>query len=105
MSTENEKRLAVMHQSINRPNLLMGGDRELVLFAAMLAGILAFALMTWWGIVLGALLWPSAVVVLREMAKADPHMRDVYVRHIRYATYYPAKSHRLEAGATTPSRW
>jgi type IV secretion system protein VirB3 len=98
-------REVVLHQSINRPNLLMGGDRELVLFAALIAGVLAFSLMTWWGILLAVAVWPSAIWALSRMAKADPLMRQIYVRHIRYATYYPAKSKIYLDGATTPASW
>jgi type IV secretory pathway TrbD component len=39
-------RETVFHPSINRPNLLMGGDRELVLGAAMISALFIFALMT-----------------------------------------------------------
>jgi type IV secretion system protein VirB3 len=37
----------VIHQSANRPHLLLGGDRELVLFVALLSAMLVFALVTW----------------------------------------------------------
>jgi type IV secretion system protein VirB3 len=40
----------VIHQSANRPNLLLGGDRELVLMAAMLTASLVFVIATWWEI-------------------------------------------------------
>ncbi|MDR3734654.1 MAG: conjugal transfer protein TrbD [Acidobacteriaceae bacterium] len=98
-------REAVFHQSINRPNLLMGGDRELVLFAALIAGILAFSLMTWWGVLIAMVLWPSAIWSLSRMAKEDPLMRQVYVRHIHYAMYYPAKSQTRLGGVSTPASW
>ena len=32
-------RAIVIHQSANRPQLLLGGDRELVLFAALMAAM------------------------------------------------------------------
>jgi type IV secretory pathway TrbD component len=35
-------RETVFHSSINRPNLLMGGDRELVLGAAMISAMFIF---------------------------------------------------------------
>ena len=98
-------REAVFHQSINRPNLLMGGDRELVLFAALIAGVMAFSLMTWWGVVLGVILWPSAIWALSRMAKADPLMRQVYIAHVRYGNYYPAKSGAQAGAGGTPMSW
>jgi type IV secretion system protein TrbD len=38
----------LIHQSANRPNLLLGGDRELVLLAAMLSASLIFVIASWW---------------------------------------------------------
>ena len=43
----------LIHQSANRPHLLLGGDRELVLFAALMSAMLMFALVTWWEIAAG----------------------------------------------------
>ena len=42
------------HESANRPQLLMGGDRELILVSAILAAMLVFAVMKWWSILAGA---------------------------------------------------
>ena len=36
--------------------------------------------------------WLVAVAALRMMAKADPLMRRVYIRHISYKTFYRATS-------------
>ncbi|MGH9632202.1 MAG: VirB3 family type IV secretion system protein [Bryobacteraceae bacterium] len=52
----------LIHQSCNRHNLMLGCDRELVLLSALLSAMLIFALVTWWGIVAGILLWLGAVV-------------------------------------------
>ena len=76
-------REVVIHQSANRPHLLLGGDRELVLFAALLSAMLAFSLVTWWGVVAGVLLWLAAVAVLSRMGRSDPLLRQVYIRHVR----------------------
>ena len=55
------------HQSANRPHLLLGGDRELVLVFGVMAAMLIFAVMTWWSIVAGLVLWLAAVAVLARM--------------------------------------
>jgi len=75
------------HQSANRPHLLLGGDRELVLVFGVMAAMLIFAVMTWWSIVAGLVLW------------------HVYVRHIRYRAFYPAKSRLTARPTTTRMRW
>src|SRR6516164_682100 len=84
------------HESANRPNLLLGGDRELVLVFAIMAAMLVFAVMKWWSVLAGIALWLAAVGVLARMGKADPLLRHVYLRHIRYRSFYPAKSRFTE---------
>ena len=93
------------HQSANRPHLLVGGDRELVLVSGILAAILIFAVMTWWSILAGVVLWLAAVAVLARMGKIDPLLRHVYVRHIRYRAFYPAKSKLSARPTRTRMRW
>ena len=95
----------VIHQSANRPHLLLGGDRELVLFAALLSAMLVFALVTWWGILAGIALWFLAVAALSRMGKADPLLRQVYLRHIKYQSFYPAKSGVTSLSGSTPRLW
>ena len=82
----------VIHQSANRPNQILGGDRELVLLTILISVSLAFSLATWWGVGLSIFFWLTAIAVLQRMGKADPLLRQVYLRHIRYRPFYPAKS-------------
>ena len=95
----------LIHQSANRPHLLLGGDRELVLFAALMSAMLIFALVTWWGIVAGIALWVVAVAALSRMGHSDPLLRQVYLRHVRYRPFYPAKGRIRGETATTPKAW
>lgn len=81
-----------IHKSANRPNLFMGGDRELVMFTALLSAILFFVVMTWFAAIIGIALWFGAVYLLRIAAANDPYMRHVYLRHIKYKKFYPARS-------------
>lgn len=76
----------------NRPNLFMGGDRELVMFSGLLAGALIFSAQELRASVFGIALWFGALYAFRVMAKADPMMRHIYLRHRRYKAYYPARS-------------
>jgi type IV secretion system protein TrbD len=76
----------------NRPNLFMGGDRELVMFSGLLSGALVFSAQEWKATIFGIMLWVVALSVFRLMAKSDPQMRSVYMRHRRYHAYYPARS-------------
>ncbi len=81
-----------VHRALSRPNLLMSADRELVLLTALAAVILIFVVLTWYAALFGLAIWMIAVAALRMMAKADPLMRRVYVRHISYKTFYRATS-------------
>jgi type IV secretion system protein VirB3 len=89
MQNTNSPREIVIHQSANRPNQILGGDRELILLTILIAISLAFSLATWWGTGLSILFWLAAIAVLQRMGKADPMLRQVYLRH---REFYPVKS-------------
>ena len=103
--TAETPREIVIHQSANRPNQILGGDRELVLVTLLVSVALAFSLATLWGIALAVAFWLSSIAVLQRMGKADPMLRQVYMRHIRYRAFYPAKSGLHAPGAETPRNW
>ena len=81
-----------VHRALSRPNLLIGADRELVLLTALAAIILIFVVLTWYAALFGMAIWVIAVAALRMMAKVDPLMRRVYVRHISDKAFYRATS-------------
>jgi type IV secretory pathway TrbD component len=76
----------------NRDNLVLGGDRELVMFTGLLAGALIFTAQEIKAGVFGVTMWIVALQVFRLMAKADPKMRHVYMRQRRYRKYYAPRS-------------
>ena len=76
----------------NRENLFMGGDRELVMFTGLLAGALVFTAQELFATIFGIVLWFGSLFAFRQMAKNDPKLRHVYLRHRRYKSYYPARS-------------
>lgn len=94
-----------VYESVNRPNLLMGCEREPILVVAMMCAMLVFALLTFWSMVLGVGAWLLAVYVLRKMAHADPIMSRVYSRHLRYARFYPAQPRVTGREAEIPTGW
>jgi len=81
-----------IHRALSRPNLLIGADRELVLITGLASIILIFVVLTIYSALLGATLWIVIVAALRMMAKADPLMRRVYMRHMAYKPFYKATS-------------
>tara|TARA_Y100000589_G_C26862627_1_gene510585 strand:- start:156 stop:401 length:246 start_codon:yes stop_codon:yes gene_type:complete len=70
----------------------MGGDRELVMFTGLLAFALIFSAQELRATFVGIALWFISLWLFRLMAKSDPQMRQVYLRHRKYNAYYPAKS-------------
>lgn len=77
-----------IHRALSRPNLLMGADRELVLITGLASVILIFVVLTIYSALLGVAAWMVIVGLLRTMAKSDPLMRQVYIRHISYTHHY-----------------
>lgn len=85
-------RHTVFHRVLYRPSLVLGGEREPVLVALIVAGGLAVSGMNAVSFAVGAALWFSAIPLLRWVAKADPQMTRVYLRQLRYRGYYPPRS-------------
>src|SRR6185437_7607316 len=66
MAAERSREI-VIHQSANRPNQILGGDRELVLLALLVSVSLAFSLATLWGVAVAVTFWLAAIAVLQRM--------------------------------------
>ena len=88
----------------NRSNLFMGGDRELVMLTGVMAFALIFSAAELRAGVVGSVLWIAALFVFRLMAKADPRLRQVYLRHRRYAAYYPPRATPFRENSTKQGR-
>ncbi len=97
-------RAASIRQSANRPNLFMGGDREMVMFSGLLAFTLIFSAFEFKAFVFGITLWTFALYVLRLMAKSDPLLRPVYLRHRKYREYYAPRSTPFYVNTRTQER-
>lgn len=83
------------HQSLLRPILVFGGERDLVLYTGFGLMLMIIALRSWWGAGLAAGLWLVALHVYRLMAARDAGFFGVYVRHVAYRSYYSgARFHR-----------
>lgn len=81
-----------IHRFSFRHNLVLGCDRELIMFAGLMVFALIFSAQTIPAAVYGIVFWTISLFLLRLMAKSDPQMRAVYMRHRRYNKYYPARS-------------
>lgn len=105
MQEADRPREVIIHQSANRPNQLMGGDRELVLVTILITVSLTFSIASMWGLALAAIWHVSATAALKRMGKADPLLRHIYMRHIRYRAFYPARSGLYSRCLQPPMKW
>lgn len=99
-----EPRRIPIHRSLNRPNLILGGERELVLMTMLFAAMIAFTASSWVQVAIGVVFWLTVHAMLVEMAKNDPAMSKVYLRHVRYKAFYPAQT-GMHAQLPNAPRW
>ncbi len=92
-----------VRQSLLRPLLVLGGERELVFASGMIAAILAFSLGDLVLAAIGIAFWLLALFLLQRMAKHDPQLSRVYIRHVNKRTFYPAAPH-LSAPEPEPKK-
>ena len=70
----------------------MGCERSLFIVSSVFAALLIFVGMTKLTMVVGTVFWVATLFILRKMAKADPRMSQVYLKHVSQQDYYPARS-------------
>lgn len=87
----NQKQIYPFYQSLSKPILIMGAEREPVI------GLGTVSLMVWMAgqdmtaacFALG--IWFTGTFICRSMAKHDSHMTKVFIRAVRYQDFYPAR--------------
>jgi type IV secretion system protein VirB3 len=82
----------------------LGGEREPTLMMAIVAAGLAVSGQNLVAVIVAAMLWFGCIGLFRQMAKADPQMSRVYMRQIKYCSYYPPRS-RPYRDAEKSSQW
>lgn len=81
-----------IHESLNRPILLLGGERNLVLMLATIAGVFIFSLAHGWAAIMGITMWMIGQWALSRAAAYDPQLSQTGIRAMKYARYYPAQA-------------
>lgn len=85
-------RIIPIHQSLHRHMNVLGAERELVMLSALIALLVGVGGLTLVSGIVALIFWVVSIFVLRHMAKADPIMSKVWMRHIKQKTFYSAKS-------------
>lgn len=89
MSNENfEKNSVPIHSSLNRPILVMGGERKLVLMLGVIAGVFIISLAQIWSAILGLVIWVTGQYFLSRAAGYDTQLSQVAPRHFKYRRQY-----------------
>lgn len=88
MEGSEARRLTPFHRALHRPQQIMGGERELMLFSMLVAGGLIVSALNLVATLIGGMLWMICVYALRKMAQADPVLSKVYIRQLKYGHYY-----------------
>ncbi len=89
-----QERQLILHRSLTTPNLLGGGERELVIVLWTLIAALVFgAGIRPLSLLVGLLVGIGGQYGLIRAAHQDPQWFAVYRRSLTYRTWYPAHSH------------
>jgi type IV secretion system protein VirB3 len=81
---------APLHESLNRPMLILGGERNAVLLLMVIAGVFIFSLHALWATAVGSALWIVGQFALARAGSYDPQLSRTGARSLRYQRYYPA---------------
>lgn len=81
-----------VHKSLTRPQLFMGGERELVGMTYITVAAMCFALQSVTAWVLGFIAAVLVTGLLQRLAKFDPQLSLVYRRHLRFRSLYLART-------------
>lgn len=89
-------RQITIHKSLTRPILLMGVEREFMILNATLIAALVFGFgFTKIAMISAVFLASFGHWSLTWIGKRDSFMSRIYLRHIRYQSYYQARGSRL----------
>jgi type IV secretory pathway TrbD component len=93
-------RRTTIHASLTRPLLLAGAERELVLINGTAIAALIFGVgFHWASLTVAGLFATVGHWALTRVAKHDPQMSRIYIRHVRYQEHYPARASAKAAPA------
>lgn len=83
---------ADIYSALNKPNLIFGMDRELILMTGVISFALFFTGLTMVTTFMAIILLFINSFFLKMMAKADPQMRHIFIKQLQYAKFYYARS-------------
>ncbi|MBF0570762.1 MAG: VirB3 family type IV secretion system protein [Candidatus Omnitrophica bacterium] len=87
----NRKRTTPLLQSLTKPILLLGAERENIILLACLSLSLCTVGRDVLSLVLALLIWSIGIIASRLTAKVDPWATKVFLRSLLYRNFYSAR--------------
>lgn len=85
------RRVIPIRQSLHRHSLIMGAERDPLMFSGLVAILVGAGGQTALSMTTAIIFWIVALIALRRMAKADPMMSSVWRKYYNQQDYYPAR--------------
>lgn len=85
------KRRAPVFQSLTRPILILGGERENIILLACISMSLCTAGRDAVSLILAILIWVIGIIASKFIAKIDPWATKVFLRSLLYQEFYNAR--------------
>ena len=85
------KTMTPLLQSLTRPILILGGERENIILLACIALSLCVAGRDVLSLGLSVVIWTIGLIASKVMAKADPWATKIFLRSLLYQDFYNAR--------------
>jgi type IV secretion system protein TrbD len=87
-----------IYRALHRPNLISGGERELMIIVFFVSAALLILAMNVYAFLVGVFFMFGSVYGLRQMAKHDPCMSKVFFQQLFFRKYYAPFSNPARIG-------
>jgi type IV secretory pathway TrbD component len=87
----NQKTSTPLLQSLTKPILLLGGERENIILLACLSLSLCTVGRDALSLILALVIWTVGIIVSKLTAKADPWATKIFLRSLLYRDFYSAR--------------
>lgn len=88
-------RLSPIHRSALRPVTFLGVERTPGILSILAGLVLAYSALlakSLWILVIAIVVFMALLAAFKALAKIDPLMSQVYIRHVRYRRFYGSRS-------------
>lgn len=87
----NQKTSTPILQSLTKPILLLGGERENIILLACVSLSLCTVGRDLSSLILALMIWVAGIIISRLSAKKDPWATKVFLRSLSYRDFYSAR--------------